>query len=105
MDAAAEPRSHGRKQMVWIASFPSFGTFPAVLQIGAGKVSRRRWKSFREGTAHPSYRLVEAVLGIQDNVASTFKKFHDLLRLISLDAHFTQRFAKVRKKPVEMPVV
>ena len=36
-----------------------------------------------------------SVSGIEDSVASSFKKFHDLVHLVSLDAHFFQRFAKV----------
>ncbi len=43
--------------------------------------------------------------GIQDSVASCFKEFPDLLHLINLDAHFIQRFAKVNKKSIEMPIV
>jgi hypothetical protein len=49
--------------------------------------------------------LPESVSGIQDSIALTFEKFRDFIHFISIDAHFTQRFAKVRKKPVEMPVV
>jgi len=49
--------------------------------------------------------LPQTVSGIQDRAASTFEKFGDLLRLVSLDTHLLQRLAKVLKKPVEMPVV
>ena len=49
--------------------------------------------------------LPESISGIEDRVSPRFKKFHDLLHLISLDAHFIQRFAKVPKEPIKMPVV
>jgi len=39
------------------------------------------------------------------STAFTFKKFRDLLNLISLNVHFIQRCAKVTKKPVEMAFV
>ncbi len=47
----------------------------------------------------------ESVSGIQDSVSSSFKEFRDLLHLISFHAHFIQCFAKMTKKPIEMPVV
>ena len=72
-------------------------TYRESLPHGDGIDSRR---------IQPIHRgLPESVSGFQDSVASSFKKFRDLFHLISLYANFIQRFAKVPKKPVEMPVV
>jgi hypothetical protein len=49
--------------------------------------------------------LPESVSGFQDSVASSFKKFRDLLRLFSFDPHLFQRRAKVPKEPIKMSVV
>ncbi|SRR5216684_2796747 len=77
---------------------------PAVFQISGGNLFPTGLERFKAGKAH-SPMTSESVSGIQDSVASSFEKFRHLLHLVSIDAHFIQRFAKVRKKPVEMPVV
>ncbi len=47
----------------------------------------------------------QATSAMHHSVASTFNKFRYLVHFISLDAEFIQRFAKVRKKSVKMPIV
>ena len=59
----------------------------------------------KAGATDPRIGPESAFTGIQDSVASCFKEFRDLLHLINLDAHFIQRFAKVNKKSIEMPIV
>ena len=77
----------------------------AHFPIPTGNLSPMVMGTIQGGHTAIHLGLPESVSGFQDSVAPSFKKFRDLLRLISIDAHFTQRFAKVRKEPVEMPVV
>src|SRR5437870_1348410 len=42
---------------------------------------------------------------IQDCAALAFQEFHDFLRLVSLDAHFLERRARVLEKSIEVSVV
>src|SRR5438132_12919306 len=39
---------------------------------------------------------------IQDCAALAFQEFHDFLRLVSLDAHFLERRARVLEKSIEV---
>jgi hypothetical protein len=72
-----------------------------TLKQGCKENSKDEWRAQGDG-----FRAIpEAVSAIQHSVASTFKKFHDLLRLVMVDTHFIQRFAKVPKKCVEMTIV
>ena len=86
-------------------SFPAFLRFADYFIPVFPAVPESNGKRPVNSLFSPCGGLQEPVSGIQDSVAFTFKKFGDLLHLISLNAHFIQRFAKVPKKRIEMPVV
>ena len=78
---------------------------PISLSRGLRARSRVRNLSFRSPI--PQIVCVESMQKDSQgfSTAFTFKKFRDLLNLISLNVHFIQRCAKVTKKPVEMAFV
>jgi hypothetical protein len=79
-----------------------------ISQSTAMRISGHRlgsWGRSCKGVKLIQRCISESASRIQDNAASSFKKFGDLLYPISRDSQFIERFAKVLKKPIEMPVV